>query len=193
MQALITAHGADQTAYTAVSGVSGGAVNAAILGSYSVGEEALAAQRMITFWQNSSNSKLYKDWLGGIVEGLTIKGGLYNDALLKSFLTSELADIGNMQRFVDVGITDVLTGTYKDILADDLNLNLIDIMFASFSYAGFFPPSESMGSSWFDGSVIWDLDIFSAVNKCLETHSAADVVVDVVLTSTKTLKVVDAS
>ena len=66
LQALITAHGADQTAYTAVSGVSGGAVNAAILGSYSVGEEALAAQRMITFWQNSSNSKLYKDWLGGI-------------------------------------------------------------------------------------------------------------------------------
>ena len=92
-----------------------------------------------------------------------------------------------------MGITDVLTGTYKDILADDLNLNLIDIMFASFSYAGFFPPSESMGSSWFDGSVIWDLDIFSAVNKCLETHSAADIVVDVVLTSTKTLKVVDAS
>lgn len=50
-----------------------------------------------------------------------------------------------------------------------------------------------MGSSWFDGSVIWDLDIFSTVNKCLETHSASDIVVDVILTSTKTLKTVDAS
>jgi len=66
-------------------------------------------------------------------------------------------------------------------------------MFASFSYAGFFPPAESMGSTWFDGSVIWDLDIFSAVNKCLETHEQKDVVVDVLLTSEKTLKVVDAS
>jgi hypothetical protein len=66
-------------------------------------------------------------------------------------------------------------------------------MFASFAFPGFFPPAESMGSSWFDGAVIWDLDIFSAVNKCLETHSASDVVVDVVMTSTKTLKTVDAS
>lgn len=41
--------------------------------------------------------------------------------------------------------------------------------------------------------MIWDLDIFSAVNKCLETHSDSDVVVDVVMTSRKTLKTVDAS
>ena len=74
--------GANQTAYSAVSGVAGGAINAAILGSYSVGQEADATERMIAYWQNASNSKLYKDWLGGIVEGLTVKGGVYNDALL---------------------------------------------------------------------------------------------------------------
>lgn len=74
--------GADQTAYSAVSGVAGGAINAAILGSYPVGQEADAAERMTAYWQNASNSKLYKDWLGGIVEGLTVKGGVYNDALL---------------------------------------------------------------------------------------------------------------
>jgi len=50
-----------------------------------------------------------------------------------------------------------------------------------------------MDGVWFDGSVIWDLDIFSAVNKCLETHAQEDVVVDVLLTSEKVLKVVDAS
>jgi hypothetical protein len=66
-------------------------------------------------------------------------------------------------------------------------------MFGSFAYAGFFPPAESMGSDWFDGSTIWDLDIFSAVNKCLETTAPEDVVVDVVMTSAKTLKKVDAS
>lgn len=66
-------------------------------------------------------------------------------------------------------------------------------MFASFAYPGFFPPAESMDSTWFDGSVIWDLDIFSAVNKCMETHAQKDVVLDVLLTSEKVLKVVDAS
>ena len=41
---------------------------------------------MSTFWKSASNSELYKNWLGGIAEGLLIKGGLYNDAELKDFL-----------------------------------------------------------------------------------------------------------
>ncbi len=41
-----------------------------------------------------------------------MKAGLYNDALLKQFLQTELADIGAMQRFVDVGITNALKGTW---------------------------------------------------------------------------------
>lgn len=192
LQGLVQTLTADETAYTAVSGVSGGGVNAALLGSYAVGQEASAADRMVTFWQNTSTNKLYKDWIGGIAEGLTIKAGLYNDALLADFLTTELADVGTMQRFVDVGLTDVLTGAFVDNTST-LDSNLQDVMFASFSYAGFFPPAESMGSTWFDGSVIWDLDIFSAVNKCLETHEQKDVVVDVLLTSQKVLKIVDAS
>jgi hypothetical protein len=145
---------------------------------------------MHTFWQNTSNNKLYKDWIGGLVEGLTIKAGLYNDKLLGEFLATELADIGPMQRFTDVGITDVVNGVYVDNI-ETLDTNLVDVMFASFSYAGFFPPAESMGGTWFDGAVIWDVDVFSAVNKCMETHAPADIVVDVLLTSAKTLKPAD--
>lgn len=147
---------------------------------------------MHTFWQNTSNNKLYKDWIGGLVEGLTIKAGLYNDKLLGEFLATELADIGPMQRFTDVGITDVVNGVYVDNI-ETLDTNLVDVMFASFSYAGFFPPAESMGGTWFDGAVIWDVDVFSAVNKCMETHAPADIVVDVLLTSQKSLNRVDAS
>jgi len=95
--------------------------------------------------------------------------GLFKSNLLHEFLTTELADIGPMQRFTDVGLTDVISGAYVDNI-ETLDTNLIDVMFASFSYAGFFPPAESMGKTWFDGSVIWDLDAFSAINKCMETH-----------------------
>jgi hypothetical protein len=119
---------------------------------------------------------------------------LYNDAPLKKFLTTELADIVPNQRFIDVGLTNILTGTYQDFYASDLTgSEFIDVMFGSFAYAGFFAPEEALGTDWFDGSTIWDLDVFSAVNKCLETHAPEDVVVDVVLTSAKTLKKVDAS
>jgi len=41
-------------------------------------------------------------------------------------------------------------------------------MFASFSIPGYFDPVEAFGSSFFDGSAIWDIDITSVVNKCME-------------------------
>ena len=51
----------------------------------------------------------------------------------------------------------MLNGTYKDFYAADLTgTELIDVMFGSFAYAGFFAPENAMGSSWFDGSTIWD-------------------------------------
>ena len=111
-----------------------------------------------------------------------IEGGLYNNKPLNSFLAENLADIGAPERFVNVGLANVLTGEWKDF---DLTTDFMDVMEGSFSYAGFFPPLEAMGSDWFDGSTIWDLDVFSAVNKCLETTS--DVQVDVILTSEKHL------
>ena len=37
-------------------------------------------------------------------------------------------------------------------------------MFASFSYAGVFPPAKSMGSEWYDGAAIWHMDVYTAVN-----------------------------
>ena len=83
LKGLIAANGAESHAYSSISGMAGGAVNAAILGSFPIGQEDAASDRMIKFWQNASNTKLYKDWLGGVAEGLTMKGGLYNNALLK--------------------------------------------------------------------------------------------------------------
>ena len=61
------------------------------------------------------------------------------------------------------------------------------------SFAGFFPPAEVLGSSYFDGSAVWDVDIFSAINRCVHAGFAnSDIIVDVVLTSAANLKEVDA-
>jgi len=47
--------------------------------------------------------------------GLLLKGGLWNDAPALDFLKSELADISPTNRWIDVGLTDVLKGTYVDV------------------------------------------------------------------------------
>ena len=67
--------------------------------------------------------------------------------------------------------------------------NLVDLMFASMSFAGFFPPAEVLGSTFFDGSAVWDIDIFSAINRCVELgFQNQDIVVDAIMTSSTNLK-----
>jgi hypothetical protein len=144
---------------------------------------------MIKYWTDASNTQMYKDWIGGITQGLLLKGGLYNNKPLNQFITTELADIGAMQRFVNVGLANVLTGVWTDF---DLTKDFITVMQGSFAYAGMFAPMKAMNSEWFAGSTIWDLDAFSAVNKCLSKgYAPEDVHVDVVMTSEKHLKQVD--
>ena len=182
-------------AYSAISGVQGGAVNAAIMANYDLGSEAASGDRMATFWQNSANTELYKDWRGGIVSGLTLKGGLWDDSPTLDFLQTELTDITSQYRWIDVGLTDVLQGKYTDFVESQMNGRdeFYNVLYAQFAQAGYFPPVAFDNTDWFDGATIWDLDVFSVVNKCQETHADADIVVDVVLTSEETLPVVDAS
>ena len=186
---------ADEVAYQAISGVAGGAVNSVLLAAYPAGQESDAADRMKTFWENSANTKMYKDWLGGLAEGLLLKGGLWNDQPTLDFLKSELSDVSATNRWIDIGLTDVLKGTYVDFKEEDLSGdNLYNVLFAQFASAGFFPPVEFNNTDYFDGSTIWDLDIFSVVNKCQDLgYDDSNIVVDVIMTSEKTLKTVDAS
>jgi len=65
---------------------------------------------------------------------------------------------------------------------------MVDAMYASMSFAGFFPPADVLNSFWFDGSAVWDIDIFSAINRCTEKGFAnEDIIVDVVMTSAANL------
>lgn len=57
IKGLSEAHGSE-IAYSAISGISGGAVNAAILGSFAPGQESSAADRMYKFWDDAANNKL---------------------------------------------------------------------------------------------------------------------------------------
>jgi len=67
-------------------------------------------------------------------------------------------------------------------------------MYTSLSTTPFFSPVEAFGSYYFDGSAIWDIDIPSAVNRCIKDgYEHSDIVVDVVMTSSATLEPKDTS
>lgn len=48
-----------------------------------LGAEATAAADMKAFWQASATADLYKEWPGGVAEGLLMKGGLFNEKPLR--------------------------------------------------------------------------------------------------------------
>lgn len=99
------------------------------------------------------------------------------------------------QRSINVGVVNVFDGAYVEFTEKNITqgTNLVDSLFASMSVPGFFPPADVMGSSWFDGSAVWDIDIFSAINACRDKGFTTDnIVVDVIMTSSANLKQVQA-
>jgi predicted acylesterase/phospholipase RssA len=149
---------------------------------------------MQQFWIDAGNSKLYQNWWGGVIDGLFTKGGIYDSKPMKDFIQKEFVNT-QVKRATDIGIVDVLSGQYLPFTEKNLTTgdNLINSLYASFALPGFFPPVEAFGSKWFDGSAVYDLDIFSAVNRCTEKgFKQADIVIDVLLTSSAGLKTVDA-
>lgn len=93
MKGLVSRLPGDQVKYHAVSGVAGGAVNAAILGGYTKGQEADAINRMEQFWKDFGVAKLYQNWWGGIVAGLFSAGGIYDNSPMRDFLKTQFKDM----------------------------------------------------------------------------------------------------
>jgi predicted acylesterase/phospholipase RssA len=132
-----------------------------------VGSEVDASARIHSFWKDAAATPLYKDWMGGLAQGLLLEGGLYNSAPLKTFLGKHFDGL-SMNRKTNVGIIDMLSGKFVDFdetkFANDDDLT--NVMYASLSSVGFYPPVEAFGSSWIDGAAVWDIDIPAAINIC---------------------------
>lgn len=139
--------------YDVVSGISGGAVNAVLLSSYNKGQEKDAAAKMEKFWRDASKTSLWRNWIGGLARGLFFEGGLYYDGGLQSFIKQQVSHL-TIKRDLDIGIVDTITGKYTDFSHQNITegQNLNDGLFASMSYAGFFPPAHVLGSYYFDGT-----------------------------------------
>jgi len=104
-------------------------------------------------------------------------------------LETQLSGV-KVQRDLKIGIVNILSGEFQDFTADNINTedNLDHSVFASFSWPGIFPPAHAFGSKWMDGSAVYDLDIFAAINKCTDLgFKQEDIVLDVIMNSAASL------
>ena len=149
---------------------------------------------MYDFWSKSGQVSLWHNWLpGGVAQGMTTKGGIYNNAATLDFIKKNLADIKPQKRWIDIGITNAIEGRYVEMLSNHLQgENFFMTLFSSFSQPFFFEPVKFANSEYFSGDVVWDLDVFSVVNQCRKAGFPEEmIVVDVLMTTMSTLEHVD--
>ena len=183
-----------ETEYDIITGVAGGAINGALLSDFAKGQEAQAADKMKTFWEGTATQDMYEEWMGGLLDGLLLEGGLYDDTKLKNYIKTEFSGVSPKRDF-DFGLTDLLSGKFDSYTQKDISTEapLDSAMTSSLSFAGYFPPADAYGSKDYDGASVWNLIIAPGVNYCLEKTTADNISVDVLMTSGSDLDKVDAS
>lgn len=166
-----------------MSGVSIGSINAYILSLFKKGDEMAAAAKLKDFWdkigQHSGN--LAVSWSWGMIYGFFYEHSLYDASDLYQFIADYFHG-DTVERHLNLGIANVLTGQFKSFKEHHPNDELIKVLQASLSYPGVYTAIEAFDSLWFTGSTIYEIDVLAPIIHCLELgYEESDIVVDVVL------------
>lgn len=77
---------ADQVAWDVITGVSAGAINAAGMSVWPVGQEKEMSEFMVNILQGLKTDMIYDFWPGGILEGILTQTGVLDNSPLQNFL-----------------------------------------------------------------------------------------------------------
>lgn len=150
--------------YDIMTGISIGALNTMVIGSFPVGQELQSSQKLNEFWFGiQNNSDLFVEWRGGIIEGVLFQKSIYNNARAIEYFRGYFKA---PQRNVVVGATNLDTGLFQNF-DQSLGNAFFDAAVSSASIPGAFPPHVMEGYAFADGGCILNLDIPSAIEYCL--------------------------
>jgi hypothetical protein len=89
---------------------------------------------------------------------------------------------------VTIGSSNLNTGLFSDFNETLGAENLIEAVMCSAAPPLFFPPQNFQGSMWADGGCIINLDVFEAIERCLDVvPDEEDIIVDMIFCSGATL------
>jgi len=174
--------------YDVISGVSIGSINGAFMAGFPKGEEPTAVEEMMTLWKDLKPENIYKNWpWGGPVRGFVSEKALYDSSPFRKFIRTK---INPPQRGLVISATNAGTGALKTWNEETEFETLLRGVDASSSYPGFFEPITDIdeGVTYYDGGTSFSVNIFDAINRCVDYGYKYDqIVVDVILCSGATL------
>ena len=170
---------AEETSYNFVVGTSAGAMNSLMMSQYPTGQEKQAVDFMQNLWFNINNSAVFQSWSGGIVDGLLYRPGLFDDSPLKRTMHGYIQT--TLQRNISVGTCDLQDGTFYNFDQTIGLDNMVEATVCSASIPAFFPFQNFGGKQFIDGGTDYSIDIFTAVDKCLQvTPNQEEITVDMI-------------
>lgn len=157
---------AQEVTYNSAVGISAGSLNSLLVSMFPQGQEQAASAFMKSAYINfNGSSNVYVDWPGGIIDGILLQRGLYDDKPLKDYMTKLFTGI---KRNITVGTVNLNDGGFYNFNETVGNVDIIEAALCSASIPGFFPFQEFMGKNFVDGGTLTSIDIGSAINRCYD-------------------------
>lgn len=166
--------------WNVVSGVSTGSLNAAGVSLFPMGQESEMVQFLKNVWLSlNGTGSIFSDWNAlGAVYGIFNERGMYSTAPLRSLLLS-LVTHPPMRNFT-VGSTNLDTGRFGTF-NESLGENIVEAVMCSAAPPLYFPPQDFQDTTWADGGCVINLDVFSAIERCLDVvDDESKVIVDMI-------------
>lgn len=153
--ALLHLMGAKKRRYEIVCGTSIGAINAAVLCQYKLGEEVEAAQELVRLWKSIRQKDVFRSWrVFGKLAALW-KSSVYDSSPSRKFLERELDEsaIRESGKRLSVGAVSLSDGEGGYHVYDETAESITDAVIASGAFPGFLSPVSYDGQLFTDGGV----------------------------------------
>lgn len=171
----------EEVAWDVVSGVSAGAMNTGGASIFKTGDEVAMSEFLVSFWGNLTEKSIVQEWPEGIIHGLLHESGLLDDSPLFNLLSEVINTAPNgVQRKFVVSAADTITGGYRTFDESTPFEDLPTAFISSGSMPAVFPTRPYKGDILMDGGTVWNTNVATAINKCLElVDDRSKIVLDV--------------
>lgn len=162
--------------YDILCGVSVGAINAAFLSQFGMGEEIEGATKLECMWDQITTSNIYRRWKPWGRWHALWKTSFYDSSPLYDLVHKniDLEKIRRSGKIVNVGTVSLNSGKYT--IFNQTNNNFVNAVVASASFPGMLTPVKFDGQLWADGGIKEISPIKIAIDSGAE-------VVDIIMTS----------
>lgn len=145
--------------------------------------------------------KVYDNYDFGMLEGYVFHDGIVKGEPMMEIIDEVFGnqtvfphDQKNSQRKLNIGISNVVNGTFVSFNDNFKTRDLLHVLKASISYPGVFSPYEAWDSTWFSGSAIWGIDVSAPILRCKAMgFKEEDIVIDAIIDSDTSIGKFDAA